>query len=372
MRLARFSGALALTLTFAGGCSRCNGTNNTSVTADAGRPRVRHEAGTRPGRDHSDAGDAGDAAVQHGIRRFKGVDVPVWVDGVQAGVLRYGELPPQLAPTYDVEDEGKSPVYYSLHDYLAAIGVPPTKVKAVHVRDLRHKVGIVEGPELIKFKRELLFQFMGLTGGLALVHWSTQHLGYKRSLHEMSSVSVFVDTPVPAVDRDRGCHTKAGECTEELPWTTGEVAKGTRIYADGRLKGYVKRRLVSDNMIVGQDGNGPRYSIDKFIQSLGQDPSTAQTVELVTGDRVIARLSGAAWAKHRDALVFSLERHAHGKISLKVPADVQANDAGTVQEPIVVTSIQLYRDAKPAPRPLTPIEDVDLAAVDGSGDAEEE
>jgi hypothetical protein len=212
---------------------------------------------------------------------------------------------------------------------------------------------------------------MGLTTGLALVHWSTQHLSYKRSLHEMSSVSVFVDKPVPPVDRERGCHTKGGTCTEEVPLVTGEAAKGTRIYVDGRLRGYVKRRLVSDNMVVGQDDKGPRYSIDKFIKSLEQDPSTAQTVELLTGDRVVARMSGANWAKHRDALVFSLEKHAHGKISLKLPDTIQAPDAGTSADPIVITSIQLYRAEKPVLRPVTPIDEVDLATVDGSGEAEE-
>jgi hypothetical protein len=374
-QLPRLLGAVALALCIGGGCTRCGGNSGTGSTSAAeggasGHPRAKRDATTESG-NIGDAGDAGDAAVQHGIRRFKGVDVPVWVDGVQAGVLRYGELPPQLAPTFDVEDEGKSPVYYSLHDYLVAIGVTPSKVKAVHVRDLRHKVGIVEGPELLKYKRELLFQFMGLTTGLALVHWSTQHLSYKRSLHEMSSVSVFVDKPVPPVDRERGCHTKGGTCTEEVPLVTGEAAKGTRIYVDGRLRGYVKRRLVSDNMVVGQDDKGPRYSIDKFIKSLEQDPSTAQTVELLTGDRVVARMSGANWAKHRDALVFSLEKHAHGKISLKLPDTIQAPDAGTSADPIVITSIQLYRAEKPVLRPVTPIDEVDLATVDGSGEAEE-
>ena len=60
---------------------------------------------------------------KHGARKMMGLDVGVFVDGVQASVLRYGDLPSMPSETL----EGGA-VRYKLVDYVKAIGIAPASI----------------------------------------------------------------------------------------------------------------------------------------------------------------------------------------------------------------------------------------------------
>jgi hypothetical protein len=357
-------GATALILALAG-CDRCG--NSPGATPDSGAPSssasVPSDAGAGP---PSDAGDeAGEK--QHGIRKFKGVDVPVYLDGAQIAVLRYGELP-AIKPVADPEDDTKQPLYFRMYEYTRAVGIPPERVKSIHIRDAKNKVASIEGPELVARKTGLLFGFMSGATGVARTHWSTEGLKNERRIEEMTSVSYFVDKPAPRLVPGKWCHAKDDApdvCTGDIPYVTAEAAKGTRVYVDGRMKGYVKRRALTDATVVGRTPEGEyRYNIAKFAGGVTADADRAAFVELVSGDWVVSRMDAETYRARQGDLVFTLPKHAHGKAMLALPRAIQGDPAKGKDEALTVTAVLFYKATAPTQRKVTPLADVDPSVLD--------
>ena len=84
---------------------------------------------------------------KHGSRKLMGLDVGVFVDGVQTSVLRFGDLPTMPSETL----EGGA-VRYRLVDYVKAIGVAPESIRSIHIHGNNDRIASVEGSELLKEK----------------------------------------------------------------------------------------------------------------------------------------------------------------------------------------------------------------------------
>ncbi|WP_394838810.1 hypothetical protein LVJ94_18120 [Pendulispora rubella] len=328
-------------------------------------------------------------ATQHGSRKMRNVDVPVWVDGKQMAVLRYGELPSTVKPHTSPEHPKGGARYYRVDEYLKEIGVPVERVRSIHVVGNQNRVASIEGDELRADKARFIFDFLDETTGNAKTRWATTGLKNLSVVHEIRALSVYVDKPSPAIDPQYSCHLRPGAkvdgaerqpaedvCAADDPYSTGENAKGTRVYIDGRLAGYVKRRQIPESMVVGKSEAGEHtFSLTKFMTSLGANVASARAIELVSGDEVIARTGGAAWMKHENALLFTLPKHQHGRVSVHVPAEMQAKavegDDPVTAHDTTVTAVHIHKSTPASAHELLPIVDESPEPQDGTVAARE-
>jgi hypothetical protein len=307
------------------------------------------------------------AAIPHGTRKQMNLDVPVFVDGKQAGVLRYGELPPGVAPITIPSNESHALRYYRISDYLKGIGVNVDRVKAVHFADKTDRIASLEGSELRADKDRFVFDFTATTAGMPEMVWNTA--GLKTTLHidYLYALNVFVDAKPWEIDRKFHCYLDDGECRPVARFTQDDLMKGTRVYVDGKLVSYVKRRLLSDSAIAGTNESGdPSFSWDKYLTSLGIKAESAKQIHLVAGDKLVASASAKEWAADKDALTFHLVKHAHGKVEANIPANLQLE--GKIDRETQVTAIQVFNRKAPRSMPLARLDDViDFGALQRSG-----
>jgi hypothetical protein len=287
----------------------------------------------------------------HGTRKLKGLDIPVYVDGFQISVLRFGDTP--SLPNIGSLD---APAF-RLYDYLKAVGVVPENVKGIHLVSGFGTVGQLLGSELLSEKDRFKVQFASGETGIPEARWDTVGLKTTYIVHEIWKLSIFVKKDIPKVDPERRCYLSSdGTCGNAVPYASAEPVKGTRIYLDGRMVGFVKRRLVGNELVLGTTSAGDaEYSLAGFARKLGVDPSSIRGMELVAGDDVIARASASQWSKSQEHLAFTLPAHHHGKIRVRVPIDLQSTDATATYKDALVSSVKLYRNSSPSDRTLVTI-----------------
>jgi hypothetical protein len=306
---------------------------------------------------------------KHGARKMMGLDVGVFVDGVQTSVLRYGDLPSMPSETL----EGGA-VRYRLYDYLKGIGVNPETVKSIHLHGNNDRIGSVEGSELLKDKNRFQFQFLSGNTGAATARWDTDGLKNEFVVHEIRKVTIYVKKTSPLIDAKRSCHLAAdGTCTDAVPYASGDAVKGTRIYVDGKMVGFVKRRALSDALLMDKTTDGDqKYNVAKLVEGFGVDMKGIKAVELVAGDDVIAHADGDKFATISSDFFFTLPKHGHGKVRVHVPVGLQATETGSTDKDALVSSIQVFKSSKPASRELSVIsEDTDLSVQLASNTATE-
>jgi len=303
---------------------------------------------------------------KHGSRKLIGLDTPVFIDGVQSAVLRTGEMPALKA--IELEGGGKR---YRVSDYLAGIGVSVDAVKSVHFHGNGDRIASIEGTELRKDKDRFVFSFIAGDTGAPLQKWDVTGLKNEFIIHEIRRVTVYVKKPSPAIHPTRQCHVAAdGDCSDVIPYSDGQVAKGTRVYLDGKMVGFVKRRQVGDALIVGDLPDGEhKFSVAKLLSQMGVDPTTLKNVELMAGDDVVARATGDQFTALAPNTYFALPKHNHGKVRVHVPAELQAQAPGVTDHDALISAVLLYKNTAPATRNLVAIsEDTDLsvqlAAID--------
>jgi len=296
---------------------------------------------------------------RHGTRKLIGLDTPVYVDGEQVAVLRYGEMP--TIPTIDLEGGAKR---YRVYDYLKAVGIDVDHLKSIHFHGNGDRIASVEASELLKAKDKFQFQFSSGTSGGPIQEWDTEGLKNTFVTNEIRRMTVYVKKASPAIDPKIRCHLGAdGECTTEIPYSSGATAKGTRVYFDGKMVGFVKRRLIGDALAMGDTADGEhKFSLAKLVAQMGADPSAVNTVELVAGDSVVGRATGEAFNQLASNITFTLPQHDHGKVRIHVPSEMQAKEDGLKDQDALVSSVLLYKNTKPVDRELIAIsQDTDLS-----------
>lgn len=314
------TGAVAL-LALASGCRKAPSEAMARSTAGeaAVTPPGEATGAIAPGSEHGSAATTG----VHGTRKMKGMDIPVFVDGQQVAVLRYGDVPAMANV-----GTASAPAF-RLSDYLAALGVNVDKVRAAHFMSSHHTLGQLLGRELRAEKARFRVQFASGDSGVPQARWDTVGLADSYNVHEIWKVFVYVDKPAPAIDKERQCYLeKDGTCRAEAPYGDGKAIKGTRIYLDGRMVGFVKRRLVTEDIKSGVRPSGEvEYSLSGFIKTLGVDPASLTAMDLVAGDDIIARADSALVRDVGAKLSFVLPAHQHGKVMVHVPVALQSKDA---------------------------------------------
>src|SRR5690606_20457397 len=146
---------------------------------------------------------------------------------------------------------------YRVYDYLQAVGVSPATIKSVHFHGNQDRIGSLEGSELRAQKDRFTFTFSSQTTGTPSQRWDTEGLKNEFVFHEMRKVSIFVKKSPAKIHPTKRCHLDAaGACTQEVPYAESGPAKGTRVYLDGRMIGYVKRRKLADSLVIGETPDG--------------------------------------------------------------------------------------------------------------------
>ncbi len=299
----------------------------------------------------------------HGLRKLLNRDVPVFVDGQQVAVLRYGELPPGVEPITIASNSHHSARYFRVSDYLQGIGVDVARVKAIHFADKSDRIASLEGSELRGDADRFVFDFTATTGGMPEMVWSTVGLETRLRIDYFYAVNVFVGEKPWAIDTKRHCYLEDDGCRPVARFTTDDLKKGTRVYVDGKLVSYVKRRLLADSALAGTTDSGePSYSTDKYLASIGIDTARAKRIDLFAGDKLVASASAKEWASHKDSLTFHLLKHAHGKVEANIPASLQLE--GKADRETQITAIQIFKRKAPRNVPLVALDDVvDLGAI---------
>jgi hypothetical protein len=288
------------------------------------------------------------AMDQHGKQRGKNREPAVYLDGRPLGVLRAAELPPSIAPHAMPQIDGLDVArYYRLADYLEAVGCDLSKVREVHVYGSHDRIGIIEGDELKKLRDTLVFDFTQQERGKPRARWSNASgLKHRTIIDVIKNVAVYAVKPAPQMNRPGGYLAFAdGQPIEGIPYNDDDPPKGTRVYVDGVLAGWVRRRTLSDKLAAsGGDRMHPTFSLDAYLASIKVDASRARAIDFVDGDDLVARVDAKSFALAKSELVFSLPKHSHGKVKATFPGDKSAR----------ITSIELYVRATPPPRTPDP------------------
>lgn len=304
----------------------------------------------------------------HGKRKLMGLDVGVYVDGVQSAVLRYGDLP-------SIPSENNAGKRFRLYDYVKAIGVAPESIKSIHIHGNGDRIASIEGPELVAGKARFQFSFLSGDTGSPISRWDTDGMKNEFVVHEFRKVTIYVKKPSPVIDKARQCHVGAdGECSDAVPYASGDAVKGTRIYVDGKMVGFVKRRQLQDALVMGDTKDGERkYNVKKLIAQFGVSTDGIKAVELVAGDDIVARASSSEqFEKLAPEFYFTLPKHSHGKVRVHVPTEIQLRGESAADRDALVSSVQVYKTTKPAERQLTAIsEDTDMSVQVASNTAQE-
>lgn len=284
-------------------------------------------------------------------RRFK--DAPVYIDGQRVGVVRPLEAPANLKPRLRMQ-EGLPPApRFSIAEYIEAAGGDLAKVREVHLYGGRTRVVIVPGDELRKHREDLLFSFTAGHHGKPRISWPPTGIQVNTRIDIVGAVAVYQNKAPPILERKAGfLHFGDGKEIEGIPYAPNEELKGTRFYADGKLLGWMKRKTLPNSLLMpGADASSGQFSLTAFVASLGVDPKTVRTIELVQDDDAVARLDGSALTRE-PPLAFTLPRRNQGNLVLALPVTAfQGPPPGAGRTvPVRISAVQLFLKSAPPKR----------------------
>ena len=269
----------------------------------------------------------------------------VYVDGQAKGILRYSELPSSLKPIAIPEIDELPDVarYFHLADYLEGIGVDLHKIREIQIYGSHDRIAIITGEELLRVRDRLVFDFTQQTQGKARARWSQLHaLPHRPMVDVIMSMSIYIDkTPPTLAHGDMWLDGKVVD--DPIPYVGDGIPKGTRVYADGKLDGWVRRKTLPSKLLAPSSGEThAKFSTDAFLAYVGADARNVKAIDFYDGDNLLARVDGKTWAHSKSEYVFELPTRSHGQVKELFPGDKSAR----------VTSIQLYvHSAPPARQP---------------------
>jgi hypothetical protein len=252
-------------------------------------------------------------------RRFQ--DPTVYVDGVPMAVLTYLELPPSLPTRWRTLTGGKVVRRFRLAELVTSLGLDLAEVKQVHLYGGRDRISILDGSELRRMKDDVLFSFTQSDRGKPRMHYPDETLNVNGRIDLMDNVAIYIKRDPPRHEGKYATLTFAdGVPIEGIPYAVGERAGGTRIYVDGSLRTFVKRRSLPNAIVdSGPSNDAPaRYLLQSYIETMGIAWTSVKCIEILGGNDVLARLDATALAK-MSALAFTLPKRSRGLIALDIP-----------------------------------------------------
>jgi hypothetical protein len=300
---------------------------------------------------------------QHGAGKSGGgnmKDAVVYLDGKAKGVLKYVELPASLKPFFLPEyaefDSLAVPRYYRLADYLQAVGIDLSKAHEIHVYGSHDRVAIITAEELRELRDKVIFDFTQEVGGKARARWSQTHaFTHKPMVDVILGIAVYAEKAPPTFAH--GEQLVDGKPIDDpIPYVGDGVPKGTRVYVDGKLTGWVRRKSLPSKLVAPKSEPGQtKFSTDAFLAWVGADARNAKAIDFYDSDTMLARVEGRSWALSKSDYLFELPQRSHGQVKEIFPGDKSSR----------LTAIQVYVHTTPPAR--TP----DPAALEQQGGSDE-
>jgi hypothetical protein len=247
-----------------------------------------------------------------------------FIDGELRGVLRFHELPRGLPVRWKTGDDGRKLRRYGLADYLAALGQDLAKIREVHLYGARGRVSILVGDELRAHRDDMLFSFTQGDRGKPRAHYPPMsQIRVSTFVDAIEDVAVYVAREPPTYEvRTHAVRLPDGSLARGIPYAAPERPHGTRVYVDGALTLWAKRRSLPPETPEG------RHALAALLAPAGIDLAVAHSLTLVTGDDVARALDRQALSAQAASLAFTMPPKARGYLSMALdgaePAPVAA------------------------------------------------
>ncbi len=281
-------------------------------------------------------------------------DATVYVDGKPIAVMRTLELPIGLQP-HDINRSGHVTKRYFMGEYLKALGIDVAKVKALHAYG-GTRVAVVDHDELQRIQNGIQISFTQGNRGKPRLIWAVADLKMNTTIDMVSAIAIYLEKEPPTL-QDRQLAFADGKPIDGIPYAPQEMSKGTRVYVDGRLVATVKRKELSNKLVVGNDLEHPRFSLAAYLDSLGVDATNAKSLDFVSGDDVILRMDSKKWDADQASFAFTLPRHNQGQVA------VAAGSAKAAK----VSALQVFIKTQPPARTIARAVDDSARGDDTSG-----
>jgi len=295
----------------------------------------------------------------------------VYVDGKPVGVIRATELPAGLKGRVIKLGEGYETTRYGILDYVKALGVDAKKVKGLHLYG-GSRVVVVDKAETARIGDRITFSFVQGDRGKPRLHWPPVKLNTNSTIDMVSNVAVYVEKEPPVLTKDGELVMPDGSpIAGKVPYAPEEQGNGTRVYVDGTLVGTVKRKKITNDMILTTpdkasakngaeekkaDAAGDRFSLLSYASMLRADAKQAKAVDLVAGDDVIAHLT----PESARALTFNVPARNRGQAVVDLPMNDSTQRAR-------VSAVQIYVNSTPPTRPVAKLDEAPDANIQAGG-----
>jgi hypothetical protein len=219
-------------------------------------------------------------------------EAAVYVDGKPVGVLRRQELPAKLPPHVIKLGEGYETTRYSLTEYATALGVDVKKLKAAHLYG-GSRVVVVDRAELTRIGAEIMFSFVQGERGKPRIHFPPKKLNVNTTIDMLSGMAFYVDKEPPTLKDGELVMPDGTSATGKVPYAPEEQGNGTRVYVDGTLVGTVKRKKLTNDIAApaAKETDPTKFNLVAYAGKLNIDAKNAKSVDLVSGDDVVAHLA---------------------------------------------------------------------------------
>ena len=217
-------------------------------------------------------------------------------------------------------DDLTIPRYYRLSDYLTRIGIDISKIREMHVYGSHDRVSVITGDEFRAAKDRMIFDFTQQVTGKARARWSQTHaLTHHPMVDVILGISIYQDKTPPQYKH--GELLLDGQAVEGIPYVEDGIPKGTRVYVDGKLTGWVRRKTLPDKLIApGSERVHAKFSTDAFLTYVGAESRGAKSIDFYSGDSLLSRVDGHGLDADEGDYIFDLPNRSHGQVHESFPA----------------------------------------------------
>ncbi|MBX3190124.1 MAG: hypothetical protein KF819_24065 [Labilithrix sp.] len=292
------------------------------------------------------------------VKRPRFGEATVYVDGRTTGVMRAPELPASLKARVIDLGEGYKATRYGFVDYATSLGIDVKRVKGMHLYG-GSRVVIVDEAEFKRVGAKISFSFVQGDRGKPRVHWPAEKINVNSTIDMLTAVAFYVDKVPPHLTPDpnnRGelVMPDGSKIEGKVPYAPAEQGHGTRVYVDGALVGVVKRKKLTDDIVVKTEGapdsEPTKFSLTGFAGKLGKGAEQPKAIHLVAGDDVIANLA----PETAKSTTFYVPARNQGQILV----DVAVGDGKRAAK---VSAVQIFVKTAPPARAITSLDEAPAA-----------